>query len=192
MGAAPRLVAMIASMFSGRAGREDDQLLDEGLLRRQLQHRVEAPLEPDRRARPAAHPASRTSPRSGRGTPRRSPRARGAAGCSRTAGAAASGPPKSGRPTSPTKRQSPVNTIDGSGLRGGFVISSEMDSGRWPGVCSTSSTTGPRLELLPVAAASRTGTGRPPPRGARPARRSPPRAAGCPETWSAWRCVSTM
>jgi hypothetical protein len=40
-----------------------------------------------------------------------------------------------GRPTSPTSRESPVSTIDGSGLRGGFTTRIEMSSGLCPGVC---------------------------------------------------------
>ena len=41
---------------------------------------------------------------------------------------------KSGRLTSPTSMESPVSTIEGSGLRSGLITSREMSSGRCPGL----------------------------------------------------------
>ena len=64
-------------------------------------------------------------------------------------GVIASGPPNSSLPTYPTNKQSPLSTIEGSGLRAGLITKREIISGVWPGVCITRKITCPIVILSP-------------------------------------------
>jgi hypothetical protein len=54
-----------------------------------------------------------------------------------------------GRPTSPTKRKSPVKTPIGLSAPAVSVIMKAMCSGVWPGVCITSTLMLPTFQLSP-------------------------------------------
>ena len=99
----------------------------------------------------------RASRRGGRARPRRRRAALSSRSCSErkippapSRGSTA----RSGRATSPTKRESPVRTAQGSPPRSASRSRKEVCSGRCPGVCTASISTSPRRRRQPSANAS--------------------------------------
>ncbi|ODU00263.1 MAG: hypothetical protein ABS89_09270 [Thiobacillus sp. SCN 63-1177] len=64
-------------------------------------------------------------------------------------------PARSGRPALPTNRVSPVSTNHGVSARRLSVTTRQIESGVWPGVCSTSTKTLPTTMRWPSLSASK-------------------------------------
>ena len=96
---------------------------------------------------------------------------------------------RSGRPTSPMNRASPVSTAHGASSPGWVHTTIEIDSGVWPGVWRTSRRTSPRSRIWPSDRLSMGNSASAP----GPNEMVAPVASAssrCPDRKSAWKCVS--